>query len=143
MGEQEIQQRILLACGRGPVRLWRNNVGSGWVGQTTRITAANAGSIGQTLRPGDLVIRQGRPLHAGLCVGSSDLIGYRQIEVAGQHLAQFVAIEVKAPRGRTRQGQGQFLDQVRAAGGCSAIARSVDDAVMALQGKTGLQQTAY
>jgi hypothetical protein len=24
-GEHEIQQRIRLACGRGPVRLWRNN----------------------------------------------------------------------------------------------------------------------
>ena len=26
--EHEIQQRIRLACGRGPVRLWRNNTGA-------------------------------------------------------------------------------------------------------------------
>jgi len=141
MGEQEIQQRILLACGRGTNRLWRNNVGTGWVGPTTRITATNAVTVGQTLRPGDLVIRQARPLHAGLCVGSSDLIGYRRIEIAGQRVAQFVAIEVKAPRGRARQGQGQFLDQIRAAGGCSAIARSVEDALTALQVNTGMQST--
>jgi len=141
MGEQEIQQRILLSCGRGAVRLWRNNVGTGWAGQATRITAANAFTVGRTLRPGDLVIRQGRPLHAGLCVGSSDLIGYRRIEIAGQRVAQFVAIEVKAPRGRARQGQGQFLDQIRAAGGCSAIARSVEDALAILKVNTGMQST--
>jgi hypothetical protein len=44
--EHEIQQRIRLACGRGAVRLWRNNTGA-------------------------LVDQQGR---FGLCKGSSDLI---------------------------------------------------------------------
>ena len=124
MSEHEIQQRILLACGSGTTRLWRNNVGTGWAGQATTVTAANAGAIGQTLRPGDVVVRQGRPLHAGLCVGSSDLIGYRQ--VGG--IAQFVAIEVKSERGRPSLQQAQFLDHIQTAGGCAGIARCIGDA---------------
>lgn len=124
MSEHEIQQRILLACGSGSTRLWRNNVGTGWAGQATTITRANAAAIGQTLRPGDVVVRQGRPLHAGLCTGSSDLIGYRQID----GVAQLVAIEVKSATGRTTAPQVQFLKHIQAAGGCAGIARSVEEA---------------
>ena len=54
--EHEIQQRIRLACGRGTVRLWRNNTGA-------------------------LVDQQGRFVRFGLCKGSSDLIGLRSLEV--------------------------------------------------------------
>jgi hypothetical protein len=122
--EHQIQQRILLACGSGPVRLWRNNVGTGWAGQATKVTQGNLNAIAHTLRPGDVVIRNGRPLHAGLCVGSSDLIGYRQ--VGG--VAQFVALEVKTPTGRTTQQQEQFLNHINAAGGCASVVRSIDDA---------------
>jgi hypothetical protein len=125
LGEHEIQQRILLACGRGSTRLWRNNVGTGWAGQATRVTAGNLRAAAQALRPGDVVIRQGRPLHAGLCVGSSDLIGYR---VTPDGLAQFVALEVKGERGRPSTEQESFIETVRSAGGCAGICRSVDDA---------------
>ncbi len=49
--EHEIQQRIRLACGRGAVRLWRNNSGA-------------------------LVDQQGRFVRFGLCKGSSNLISH-------------------------------------------------------------------
>jgi hypothetical protein len=122
--EHDTQQRILLAHGSGPVRLWRNNVGTGWAGQATRVTAGNLQAIAHTIRPGDVVIRGGRPLHAGLCVGSSDLIGYRQVD----GLAQFVALEVKSERGRPTPEQTRFLDHITSAGGCAAVVRSVADA---------------
>jgi hypothetical protein len=122
--EHDTQQRILLAHGSGPVRLWRNNVGTGWAGQATRITAGNLQAIAHTLRPGDVVVRNARPLHAGLCVGSSDLIGYRQVD----GLAQFVALEVKSERGRPTPEQTRFLDHISSAGGCAAVVRSVADA---------------
>ena len=124
MSEHEIQQRILLACGSGSVRLFRNNVGTGWAGQATRVTAGNLRSLAQSLRPGDVVIRGGRPLHAGLCVGSSDLVGFRTIN----GVAQFVAIEVKSKTGRATEQQQAFLNHIQAAGGCAGIARSVGDA---------------
>jgi hypothetical protein len=122
--EHETQQRILLACGSGPVRLWRNNVGTGWAGGATRITAGNLQAVAHSIRPGDVVIRQGRPLHAGLCVGSSDLIGYRQVD----GVAQFVALEVKSATGRPTVQQTQFLDHITSVGGCAGIVRSVEDA---------------
>ena len=122
--EHQIQQRILLAHGSGPVRLWRNNVGTGWAGQATRITVGNLSAIAHALRPGDVVVRNGRPLHAGLCVGSSDLIGYRKVG----DLAQFVALEVKSATGRPTAEQTRFLDHITSAGGCAAVVRSVADA---------------
>jgi hypothetical protein len=122
--EHEIQQRVLLAHGSGPVRLWRNNVGTGWAGQATRVTAGNLQAIAHTLRPGDVVVRNARPLHAGLCVGSSDLIGYRRVN----GLAQFVALEVKSATGRPTPEQTRFLDHISSAGGCAAVIRSVEDA---------------
>ena len=124
MSEHTTQQRILLACGSGNVRLWRNNVGTGWAGQATKVTPGNLRAVSQALRPGDVVIRQGRLLHAGLCVGSSDLIGYRVVN----RVAQFVALEVKSPTGRPTAQQTQFLEHIQAAGGCAGIVRSVDDA---------------
>ena len=129
MSEHITQQRILLACGSGNVRLWRNNVGTGWAGQATKVTSGNLRAIAAGLRPGDVVIRQGRPLHAGLCVGSSDLIGYRQVN----GIAQFVALEVKSATGRPTAQQVQFLDHINAVGGLAGIARSVDDAAAILQ----------
>jgi hypothetical protein len=124
MTEHAIQQRILLACGSGPVRLWRNNVGTGWAGQATKVTAGNLRAVAQGLQPGDVVIRQGRPLHAGLCVGSSDLIGYRRVD----GVAQLVALEVKSATGRPTAQQTQFLNHITSAGGCAGVVRSVDDA---------------
>ena len=129
MSEHITQQQILLAHGSGSVRLWRNNVGTGWAGQATKVTGGNRQAIAAGLRPGDVVIRQGRPLHAGLCVGSSDLIGYRVVD----RVAQFVALEVKSATGRPTAQQVQFIDHINAVGGLAGIARSVDDAAAILQ----------
>jgi ribosomal protein L27 len=120
MGEHVVQQKILLACGSGNTRLWRNNVGTGWAGQATKIQRRGMVAV----EPGDVIVRQGRPLHAGLCVGSSDLIGYRQVD----GVAQFVALEVKSATGRPTAQQVQFLDHITSAGGCAGIVRSVEDA---------------
>ena len=129
MSEHITQQQILLAHGSGSVRLWRNNVGTGWAGQATKVTAGNRQAIAAGLRPGDVVIRQGRPLHAGLCVGSSDLIGYRVVD----RVAQFVALEIKSATGRPTAQQVQFIDHINAVGGLAGIARSVDDAAAILR----------
>ncbi len=138
MTEHVIQQRILLACGSGENRLWRNNVGTGWAGASTKVTAGNIRAMAQSLRPGDVVIRGGRPLHAGLCIGSSDLIGYRSEIVTpsmvGDRVAIFSAVEVKSPTGRPTPQQAAFLEHIRGAGGRSGIARSPADAGAILAG---------
>ena len=113
------------------MRLFRNNVGTGWAGQSTRITQGNLRAVAAQLQPGDVVIRQGRPLHAGLCVGSSDLVGWRRTESG---IAQFVAVEVKSQRGRPTAEQERFLDAARTAGALAGIARSVGEAEELLRG---------
>ena len=118
--EHEIQQRIRLVCGRGPVRLWRNNTGA-------------------------LVDQQGRFVRFGLCKGSSDLIGLRSMvvtpEMVGQRIAQFVALEIKAPQGVVSPQQQAFLRLVQQLGGVAAACRSVEEAEQLLaaprQGQLG------
>ena len=105
--EQHIQQQIRLTCSRGPVRLWRNNVGR-------------------------LLDQQGRMVTFGLCPGSADLIGYRTITITpdmiGQQIAVFAAVEVKSPTGRPTPQQTAWLEHISTAGGLAGIARSEDDA---------------
>ena len=143
MTEHEIQQRIRLACA-GPgqeTRLWRNNVGTGWAGaDTEKVTPGNLKRLlrdlapggNAPLRPGDVIIRQARPLHSGLCPGSADLIGYVPItitpEMVGMRLAVFAGVEVKRPGKRGAPQQLQWLGAVQAAGGCAGVATSVEEA---------------
>lgn len=132
--ESEIQNEILRECGRGDVRLFRNNVGQGWVGRSERVTADGLRSC----HAGDVIVRAARPLHAGLCNGSSDLIGWRTVEITpemvGQRIAVFAAIEVKTKRGTVDDDQQNFVDTVTRAGGIAAVARSADEAAAALHG---------
>jgi hypothetical protein len=136
MSEAELQHRIRLLS-RGPVRVFRNNVAQAWVGQSMRITPANAFTIGQTLRPGDVVVRQARPLHAGLAVGSGDLIGWRSTVITGQHVGQtlavFTSLELKSAGGRVRPEQRQWAEAVTAHGGIAGIVRSTAEAEQLLQ----------
>lgn len=70
----------------------------------------------------------------GLCVGSSDLIGYTPVvitqEMVGRCLAVFTAVECKRERGGgLSPEQRNFLEKVLAAGGIAITARSPEDAV--------------
>ncbi|MEB3302012.1 MAG: VRR-NUC domain-containing protein [Cyanobacteriota bacterium] len=112
MTEQQIQQQIRLALGRGDVRLWRNNTGA-------------------------LRDEHGRLVRFGLGPGSADLIGLRTIEVGNARVAQFVALEVKGARGRATQEQLNFLALVESMGGVAALVRSVEEAELALRGPPG------
>ena len=58
----------------------------------------------------------------GLCVGSADIVG---IAPDGR----FLAVEVKADKGRVTDAQRLFIEAVQRAGGRAGIARSPDDAV--------------
>lgn len=109
MRESDIQSLIMLALSKVGCLVWRNNVGTGWVGQAQRTTT------------GRMIIDNPRPLHAGLCVGSSDIIG---IAPDGR----FLAIEVKTLTGKVTQEQQRFIDAVNRAGGIAGVCRSVEDA---------------
>jgi len=108
MTEQEILKQIQ-ALSRGGVRLFRNNVGF----DTTN------------------------KVRYGLVPGSSDLIGWKTIEITKHHLgrkiAVFTAIEVKKKGGRPTPGQLQFIDVVDEAGGLAGICYSVEEAMELLK----------
>jgi hypothetical protein len=132
--EQQIQSRIRLAVS-GPgsgVRLWRQNCGKGWAGPAQRVDQANLGAMRASLQPGDVVVRRGRILEAGLTPGSGDLIGIRPVVISAEHIGQrlgvFASIEVKVPKGRVSPEQQQWLQIVQSLGGIAGVARSVEDA---------------
>ncbi|MEY3928952.1 MAG: hypothetical protein RLZZ516_662 [Cyanobacteriota bacterium] len=74
----------------------------------------------------------GRFVRFGLCKGSSDLIGLRSVvvtpEMVGQRIAQFVALEIKAPQGVVSPQQQAFLRLVQQLGGVAAVCRSIQQA---------------
>lgn len=111
MSEQAIQQAIRLKLSKGPVRLFRNNTGA-------------------------LRDERGQLVRYGLCSGSSDLIGFRQVtitpDMVGQQLAVFAAVEVKSPTGRATSEQEAFINMVQHFGGMAGIARSVEEAAQLL-----------
>lgn len=119
--ESNITKEILLESSQRHAILFRNNTGMGWIG--TRIHYPKQGYV---------LLKDARPLHAGLCTGSSDLIGWKRItiteDMVGKTLAVFAAVEVKTPTGRASKDQLNFISQVRAQGGIAGIARSREEA---------------
>lgn len=104
--ESQIQADIRLALGLEPgLVLWRNSVG------VTRSWDATTGAE--------------RVVHAGLPVGSADLVG---ILTLTSGVGRFLALEVKSARGRLRPEQVTWLELVRRMGGFAAVVRSVDEA---------------
>lgn len=120
MAEQVLIKQILLAASERGHQLWRQNVGFGWTG-----TVRHRGDV--------IEIRNARPLHAGLCKGSSDLIGFTRDGL-------FLAIEVKAGRTATTDDQIKFIDAVNKAGGRAGVARSVPEALAIMENTDGRRE---
>lgn len=110
MNESDLMRLIQVAVSAMGHRVFRNNIAQAWVG----IYA------GRTI-DGIVTLKNARPLHSGLCVGSSDLIGFT-------NTGRFVAIEVKSATAKPTVEQINFLNIVKRFGGLAGIARSVEDA---------------
>ena len=100
------------------LRMFRNNTAMGWAGKAIRINSPRS----VLLYPGDIIVRQGYPLSAGLTDGSSDLIG---INPSGK----FIACEVKRPGEKMTKEQANFLKFVNDWHGIGFIATSPEDSV--------------
>lgn len=89
-------------------------------------------NVGVAFQPNGQVIKY------GLCKGSSDLIGWRPIDITqdmvGKTIAQFIAVEVKTKTGRPTKEQINFLHQLDKAGGCAILAKSPEDAEKQMKG---------
>jgi hypothetical protein len=121
MSEKDIQTRIMLAASQTGATVFRNNTGNGVLGQVVRQTG------------GEFHIINGRRVQFGLCVGSSDLIGWRTVTVTpdmvGKRIALFLALEVKTPTGKPTPEQVNFIEAVGRAGGMAGVVRNVDEAI--------------
>lgn len=135
MAERDIQNRILLECGRGDTRLFRNATAHAYVGKGERVPQPRM----VRMEPGDVLIRKAREIQAGLCEGSPDLIGWRSVEITldmvGQRVAVFAGLEVKTDTGRASPEQTRFIAAVRDAGGIAGIVRSPESAAALLAGE--------
>ncbi len=106
--------QVLRACldylALAKIRAWRNNTGA-------------------------LPDATGRPVRFGLA-GSSDILG---VLPGGRNCSpgRFLAVECKAPGGRTTDLQDQFLASVTQAGGLALVVRSMDDL------RRGLREAGY
>lgn len=128
MRELDFMRRCMKRATDAGARLFRNNVARAWVGN--RVEKFN-GPQNVHVEPGDVVIRNARPLHAGLAEGSGDLIGWVPVEVTpdmvGQTVAVFASVETKTARGRATAGQKAWASAVDGAGGRAGIARTDAD----------------
>jgi hypothetical protein len=125
--EAKTLKKIQGTLSKGNIRLFRNNVGSAFLGP-------------YVWSDGAVVIAKPQRVTYGLCEGSSDLIGWRSRtitpDMVGQKFAQFVAIEVKSAVGRATKTQVAFVDTVKKAGGLAGIAKTELDAVCILADTT-------
>lgn len=116
MNETNLLRSIMLAMSKAlpNVRLFRNNTGMGWAGKLLHRTGT-----------GTVAIENARPLYAGLCVGSSDLIGWTSVEITpemvGRKVAVFTAVEIKQPGKKPTEAQVNFIENVRSAGGIGTV----------------------
>lgn len=118
-------RNIQLAISKTATRLFRNNVGSAWLGPVINHS------------PHQVVIANPTRVTYGLGVGSSDTIGWTPVkitpEMVGETVAVFTAIEVKMPGAKLRKEQAAFGNAVECAGGIFAVAHSVDEALSAVR----------
>ena len=147
MLESPIMREIWRDLSRGTRRLFRNNVGTGWAGggqgrKALKVTRENLTEARAAVRPGDVIVPNARPLHAGLQKGSADNVGWETVQIpitpamVGRtiRLAVFLSVESKRSRGgRLEPDQRTWLEQVRQAGGIAVVARSSEEARAAVE----------
>jgi len=122
--ETTLTRKIQLALGkRQNFRIFRNNSGKCWIGASKKFTQPQTVNV----KAGDVLVQQARYFDAGLCVGSSDLIGMKSViitpDMVGKTMAVFTAIEVKTPTGKISPEQVNFLNMVKKMGGLGIICR--------------------
>lgn len=122
----ELTAEIRLLASKVGARLFRRNIGTGWIGQAKKFTKSETIIV----RSGDVLIRSARSFHNGEA-GQSDTWGWVPVtitaDMVGQVIAQHVEIEVKFGSDRESPDQKRWREFVNASGGRAGIARTLDD----------------
>lgn len=112
--ESGVLREVQLALSKAGCTVFRNETAGAFVGKVVYVS------------DGEVSLRNAQRIQAGLCVGSSDLIGWTAD-------GRFLAVETKAGRGRATDEQRRFIEAVRASGGVAGVARSAEEALVLLQ----------
>lgn len=123
MKESDISKEIRLAISKETnTIIFRNNTATGWAGKSQ----SQKGGGGR-------FIENARPLICGLCKGSSDLIGWTEVEITpdmvGKKVAIFTAIEVKRNSGKGSPEQLNFIKKAKSSGAIAGFVKSPFEAV--------------
>ena len=129
MAEKSLLNDILLQAPDLKSILFRNNVAFSWAGRIVKDR--------QTPNGRNIELVDARPIKSGLVKGSSDLVGWTEVEITpdmvGRKVAVFTAIEAKTPSMRVSKAQTNFIRRLAEAGGIAGIARSAEDATKLIQ----------
>lgn len=117
MNENMLGKKICILASELGHRIFRQNTGVGWAGKATKFTKPTKIEA----MPGDVLIRNARPLHAGLCTGSPDYVGFSST-------GKFIGIELKSDTGKPTEAQLNFIDAVKKSGGIAGIVRDEESA---------------
>lgn len=118
MNENHFMKLVQIKAREQGFTLFRNHVGFGWsANKHVRINK----EMYIKVSPGDVILRDGRPLCSGLCEGSSDLIGWEN------NTGKFVAFETKTRKGILTEKQGSFIDAVNLNGGIGRCIREFSE----------------
>ena len=127
MSEQKIIKQLLIKASQLGHRLFRNNTAKGWAGRAKKFTRHQVVNV----EPGDVIVKRGFPIEAGLIKGSSDLIGWTNVKITqdmiGKTLPVFTAPEVKYGSTRVTKDQEIFIDNINKNNGLAFIVRDVED----------------
>lgn len=127
MSERAVVSKFLIEASKIGARMFRNNSAQGWAGKSQRFSESSIVPVS----PGDVIIRKANPLHAGLCKGSSDTVGYKSItitpEMVGEKIAVFTAVEIKTGNLKPTEEQMNFISAVKEAGGRATVAWTVEE----------------
>lgn len=123
----ELTKQVLMLASRVGARLWRRNVGQGWIGNAKKYTQRETVIV----NPGDVVIRAARPFHNGEA-GQYDTWGWQAVtitpEMVGTIMAQHIEIEIKFGADRLSTEQQNWGAFCATQGVRAGVARTVDDA---------------
>ncbi|KYK44572.1 hypothetical protein A1D31_14340 [Bradyrhizobium liaoningense] len=131
MGEADLMRMLQRFASQLGARLFRQNVGQAWVGKPE---CGNGRMV--RLGPGDVLLRNARPFHAGVA-GMSDLGGWMPVQVTadmvGSTVAIYTQVEVKDGARPTKE-QIAWIEAVNKAGGRAGIAHNESELAQIVRG---------
>lgn len=123
-----------LTASRLGARLFRMSTGLFWAGKSRKFDKTET----ITVQPGDVLIRQARPVKTGI-EGMPDGGGFVSVtitaDMVGKKFARSLWVEDKTGSGRATTEQKAFIQMARSMGALAGVARSDEDVARIIAGE--------